>query len=181
MKQISNNCSKTNNWLKQHGKPMRRKSAYKDLKTLKSGVIVGTCSYGKSFAEKCYDLKKLSDEDIITLVDVLMRETQPLNTPPAEKDELEATLLKALCLYVKKEYDEDKQNFSSVIKLLKYAYENEDEGLDVIMNDFKERNPNHIALEYYNMFKNNCGKGMKGVVISCAIRLSPIRVLSTKK
>lgn len=42
----------SNNWLKQHGKPMRRKALYKCLKLLKSKKIVGTRSNGKSFAEK---------------------------------------------------------------------------------------------------------------------------------
>lgn len=46
MKQFSNN------YLKFHGKPMRRKALYKCLKSLKSRVIVGTWSSGKSFAEK---------------------------------------------------------------------------------------------------------------------------------
>ena len=52
MKQTSNIYSKQNNWLKQHGKPMRRKMLFRDIKNLKSGVRFGTYSSGKSFMDK---------------------------------------------------------------------------------------------------------------------------------
>ena len=63
-----------------------------------------------------------------------------------------------------------------VMKLLLLAEVKEDQEdfestLDIMFKKLEEKNPNHIAVRYYKIFKMGAGKTLKSILISCTVRL----------
>ena len=120
-----------------------------------------------------------NEEGVLTMINALIKNTTPkgssTNDPFWEK--AETALLQAICFYLMAECNPDDQNFNSVMKLLRCVdagenSENQDSVLDVLMNDLREKNPEHIALQSYAVFKAaGGGKTAQSILISCQTRL----------
>lgn len=128
------------------------------------------------------------DEDVITLVDLLIKSTQfLLRGCKSIGEKLETALLQAICFYIKTELPEEKQNFSTVIKLLEEASTDAGKGdqssvLDVIMEQLREKDPVHLAVKQYEFFKSYSDRELRrNVLISCSIRLQPFRIIDVKQ
>ena len=74
------------------------------------------------------------------------------------------------------EAPEEEQNFETVIYMIENAAAREDDEdyqspLDMLLDSLEERDPNHIALKRYKVFKQNAGKTAKSVLVSAVAQL----------
>lgn len=60
-------------------------------------------------------------------------------------------------LLLKAQVREDQEDFQST--------------LDIMFEELEKKNPNHIAVRYYKIFKMGAGKTLKSILISCTVRL----------
>ena len=126
-----------------------------------------------------------SDNDVQRLVTNLFKATTPKNS--ASNDPFWETaaqmLLMALVLYVHHEAPPEEQNFAMVVELLAAGEvkENNDSyqsPLDVLFYQLSVRDPNHIAVKYYNNYRSGSGKTLKSIQITLAARLEKFNLES---
>ena len=120
-----------------------------------------------------------TDTDALKLVTNLIKNTTPKtagNTDPFW-DKSETALLQAFILYLKYEAPISEQNFSTVMYMVQNAAASENNEdykspMDVIFETLEEREPEHIAVKQYKVFKQAAGKTAKSILISTAVRLA---------
>ena len=121
------------------------------------------------------------DEEVIKLITNLIQNTTPKNAsqndPFWEKSEI--ALDSALMLYLLHEAPPEEQNFEMLMYMIENsAIESEDEEnytpspVDKLFYVLEEKDPNHIALKQYRIFKQAAGKTAKSILISAAVRLA---------
>ena len=118
------------------------------------------------------------DKDILKLVANLVRNTTPKGAQSNDPfwERAETALLEALILYLVNEAPPEEQNFPMVMEMISAAeVKEEDEGytsiLDELFNALELRNPDHLALKQYRIFKMAAGKTAKSILISLGVRL----------
>lgn len=120
-----------------------------------------------------------SDTDVLKLITNIIRNTTPKssmsNDPFWEKAEI--ALDSALILYLMYEAQPEDQNFATVMYMIENAAAREDDEdyqspLDMLFDALEEREPNHIALKQYKVFKQSAGKTAKSILVSAAVRLA---------
>ena len=120
-----------------------------------------------------------SDYDVLKLVTNLIKNTnekgQKSNDPFWDKSE--AAILQAFILYLLHEAPVSEQNFSTVMYMIENAaISEEDESykspVDLLFDDLERKNPEHIALKMYKVFKQAAGKTAKSILVSTAVRLA---------
>ena len=120
-----------------------------------------------------------TDEDVIKLITNLIQNTTPKNAqqndPFWEKSEI--ALDTALMLYLLHEAPPDEQNFEMIMFLIENAATMEDDDeykspVDILFDALEDKNPEHIALKQYKVFKQASGKTAKSILISAAVRLA---------
>ena len=120
-----------------------------------------------------------TDEDVIKLITNLIQNTTPKNAqqndPFWEKSEI--ALDTALMLYLLHEAPPDEQNFEMLMFLIENAAAMEDDDeykspVDILFDGLEDKNPDHIALKQYKVFKQASGKTAKSILISAAVRLA---------
>lgn len=126
---------------------------------------------------------------VYSMINALIKNTTPkgssTNDPFWEK--AETALLQAICFYLVSECNKEDQNFSNVMKLLRCAkaaegQEDVDSTLDILFNDLKEKDPEHIAVQSYAVFKSaGGGKTAQSILISCQTRLQTFNLDAIKK
>ena len=126
-----------------------------------------------------------SDNDVQRLVTNLFKATTPKNSASNDPfwDTAAQMLLMALVLYVHHEAPPEEQNFSMVVELLAAGEvkENNDSyqsPLDVLFYQLSVRDPNHIAVKYYNNYRSGSGKTLKSIQITLAARLEKFNLES---
>ena len=120
-----------------------------------------------------------TDTDALRLVTNLVKNTTPKtagNTDPFW-DKSETALLQAFILYLVHEAPIEEQNFEMVMYMFENAAasENDEEyksPMDVMFETLEEKDPNHIALKQYRVFKQAAGKTAKSILVSVAVRLA---------
>ena len=120
-----------------------------------------------------------TDTDALRLVTNLVKNTTPKtagNTDPFW-DKSETALLQAFILYLVHEAPIEEQNFEMVMYMIENAAasENDEEyksPMDVMFETLEEKDPNHIALKQYRVFKQAAGKTAKSILVSMAVRLA---------
>lgn len=120
-----------------------------------------------------------TDTDALKLVTNLIKNTTPKtagNTDPFW-DKSETALLQAFILYLIHEAPPEEQNFSTVMYMIENAAASEsDEScqspMDVLFEALEEREPEHIAVRQYKVFKQAAGKTAKSILVSAAVRLA---------
>jgi len=119
------------------------------------------------------------DKDVLKLVTNLIRNTTPKtagNTDPFwEKSE--TALLQALMLYLFHEAPVEEQNFTMVMEMLNSAEVREDDEnflspLDLLFERLQMKDPDHIAVKQYGIYKQAAGKTAKSILISVGVRLA---------
>ena len=125
------------------------------------------------------------EEGVLTMITALIKNTTPKgsssNDPFWEK--AETALLQALCFFLVSECNPEDRNFSNVMKLLRCAevregQEDFDSTLDILFNDLKEKDPEHIAVRQYAVFKQAAGKTAQSILVSCSVRLTVFNMTS---
>ena len=120
-----------------------------------------------------------TDTDALKLVTNLIKNTTPKtagNTDPFW-DKSETALLQAFILYLKYEAPVSEQNFATVMYMIQNAAASENDEsykspMDVVFEALEEKNPEHIAVKQYKVFKQAAGKTAKSILISTAVRLA---------
>lgn len=120
-----------------------------------------------------------SDNDVLRLVTNLIRNTTPkgANTQDPFWEKSETALLQALILYLVHEAPEDERNFGMVMEMMQSAeVREEDEAyksdLDILFDHLTLRDPDHIAVKQYRIFKMAAGKTAKSILVSVGVRLA---------
>lgn len=118
------------------------------------------------------------DKDVLRLVSNLIRNTTPKgaqsNDPFWERAEM--ALLEALILYLVNEAPPEEQNFPMVMEMINAAeVKEEDEEYASVLDELFERltmrDPEHLAVKQYHIFKLAAGKTAKSILISLGVRL----------
>lgn len=118
------------------------------------------------------------DKDVLKLVTNLIRNTTPkgsnINDPFWERSE--TALLEALILYLLYEAPKEEQNFPMVMEMIAAAEVREDDEtyqspLDELFERLEMREPEHLAVKQYNIFKLAAGKTAKSILIGLGVRL----------
>ena len=119
-----------------------------------------------------------SDKDIEVLVTTLISNTTPPNKQGGDPfwEKSETALLVALIAYLYHYTGRECQNFSSVMRLMRAANIDENDSsakspLDYVFEAVESYDPESFAVKQYKTFKMGAGKTLKGILISCAVRL----------
>lgn len=122
----------------------------------------------------------IRDENgVLTMITTLIKNTTPPNSMQTDPfwEKAETALLQALCFYLYYECNMEDRSFSSVMRLLRCAEVRDGQAdfvstLDIMFNDLKEKNPEHIAVRQYAVLKQAAGKTAQSILVSCAVRLT---------
>ena len=130
-----------------------------------------------------------NQEGVLIMINALIKNTTPkgssTNDPFWEK--AETALLQAICFYLISCCNKEDQNFSNVMKLLRCAkavegQEDVDSTLDILFKDLAAKDPEHIAVQSYAVFKSaGGGKTAQSILISCQTRLQTFNLDAIKK
>lgn len=123
------------------------------------------------------------EKDVMKMVNNLIRNTTPKGASSNDPfwERAETALLEALALYLKSEAPPYEQNFPMVMELLNAAdVREEDEGYASILDELFERlamrDPDHIAVKQYEIYKKAAGKTAKSILISLGVRLEKFNI-----
>lgn len=123
------------------------------------------------------------EPDVLKLMDNLVKNTTPTkgtsNDPFWEKAEI--ALDSALMLYLLSEAPKEEQNFEMLMFMLECARVMEEDDqyqspLDLLFQSLEERDPTHVAVREYKVYKQAAGKTAKSILISCGARLAPFDI-----
>lgn len=119
------------------------------------------------------------DHDALKLVTNLIKNTNEKGQKSSDPfwDKSEAAILQAFILYLLHEAPASEQNFSTVMYMIENAAASEEDEsykspVDLLFDDLERRNPEHIALKMYKVFKQAAGKTAKSILVSTAVRLA---------
>lgn len=125
------------------------------------------------------------DKDVLKLVTNLIRNTTPKgsNTNDPFWERSETALLEALILYLLYEAPKEEQNFPMVMEMIAAAEVREDDEtyqspLDELFERLEMREPEHLAVKQYNIFKLAAGKTAKSILIGLGVRLEKFNLSS---
>lgn len=120
-----------------------------------------------------------SDNDVLKLINNLIKNTTPKGSQSTDPfwEKSETALLQALCLYLLHEAPPEEQNFAMLMDMLVSAEVKEDDEdyqspLDILFERLELREPNHLAVKQYKIYKNAAGKTAKSILVSVGVRLA---------
>ncbi len=129
-----------------------------------------------------------NDNDIQRLVTNLFKSTTPKGSQSNDPfwDTAASMLLLALIFYLHYEAPPDEQNFSMVMEMIRAgAIEDEEEPrptpLDNLFSDLRDRNPDHIAIKYYDSYHSGSAKTLKSIQITLIARLEKFNLEGLSK
>lgn len=119
------------------------------------------------------------EPDVLKLMDNLVKNTTPpkgaSNDPFWEKAEI--ALDSALMLYLLSEAPKEEQTFEMLMFMLECARVMEEDDqyptpLDLLFQSLEEREPTHVAVREYKVYKQAAGKTAKSILVTASVRLS---------
>ena len=120
-----------------------------------------------------------SDNDVLRLVTNLIKNTTPKNASNNDPfwEKSETALLQALILFLVHCAPKQERNFGVVMEMLQAADvkegdENYMSDLDILFQNLEMRDPYHIAVKQYRVFKMAAGKTAKSILVSVGVRLA---------
>ena len=126
-----------------------------------------------------------SDNDVQRLVTNLFKATTPKGSTSQDPfwDTAASMLLLALMFYLLYEAPKDEQNFPMVMEMLRAGeVREEDEAfqsiLDELFGELRQRDPDHIALKYYDSYRSGSAKTLKSIQVTLASRLEKFNLAS---
>ena len=118
------------------------------------------------------------DNDIQRLVTNLFANVTPKGSQSQDPfwDQTAQMLLLAIMFYLYHEAPPDEQNFPMILEMIRAGDVKEDmedyiSPLDELFLRLERRNPEHIAVKYYNSYKKAAGKTLKSIQISLLAKL----------
>ncbi len=118
------------------------------------------------------------DKDVLKLVNNIVRNTTPKGAQSNDPfwERAETALMEALILYLVHEAPPHEQNFPMVMEMIGAADVREDDEeyasvLDELFERLEMRDPEHLAVKQYHIFKLAAGKTAKSILISLGVRL----------
>ena len=118
------------------------------------------------------------DKDILKLVNNMVRNTTPKGAQSNDPfwERAETALMEALILYLVHEAPPHEQNFPMVMEMIGAADVREEDDeyasvLDELFERLEMRDPEHLAVKQYHIFKLAAGKTAKSILISLGVRL----------
>ena len=118
------------------------------------------------------------DKDVLRLIETLIQSTTPPGSQSADPfwQKSETALLQALVLYLIHEAPKEEQNFAMVMEMLAAAEVREEDEefaspLDILFERLEMRQPEHIAVKQYHIFKMGAGKTLKSILILSLIHI----------
>lgn len=134
--------------------------------------------FGSSYSFNPFEYME-SDADVLRMIGNLMDNTTPPNAQENDPfwKKAEQTLLTAMAMLLVHEAPSYEQNFPMVMELIRAAEVKEDNEnyvscLDMLFERVAMRDPEHIAVRQYALFKQSAGKTAKSIITSLAVRLS---------
>ena len=128
------------------------------------------------------------DKDVLRLVSNLICNTTPKGAQSNDPfwERAETALLEALILYLVNEAPPEEQNFPMVMEMINAAeVKEEDEEYASVLDELFERlamrDPEHLAVKQYHIFKLAAGKTAKSILISCGARLAPFDIAELRE
>ena len=119
-----------------------------------------------------------SDNDIQRLVTNIFKNTTPKGSQSQDPfwDKTASMLLLALVFYLHYGAPEDEQNFPMVMDMIRAGEVKENDEnfmspLDILFARLEMRNPEHIALKYYKLYRHGSGKTLKSIQITLVSHL----------
>ena len=124
------------------------------------------------------------DADILVMIDVLTKNLTPPDSHSSDPfwPKSQAALLQAICFYLYKECRPAERNFTNVMKLLRAAIIKDDgvsdykSPLDIIFEDLEKKDPNHIAVMQYSIFKQAPAKTASTILTCAQVDLAPFNL-----
>lgn len=119
------------------------------------------------------------EPDVLKLIDNLVKNTTPpkgaSNDPFWEKAEI--ALDSALMLYLLSEAPKEEQTFEMLMFMLECARVMEEDNqyptpLDLLFQSLEEREPTHVAVREYKVYKQAAGKTAKSILVTASVRLA---------
>ena len=119
------------------------------------------------------------EPDVLKLMDNLVKNTTPpkgaSNDPFWEKAEI--ALDSALMLYLLSEAPKEEQTFEMLMFMLNSAQASEEDEqfqspLDLLFQSLEDRDPDHLAVKQYKVYKKAAGKTAKSILITAGVRLT---------
>lgn len=119
------------------------------------------------------------EPDVLKLMDNLVKNTTPpkgaSNDPFWEKAEI--ALDSALMLYLLSEAPKEEQTFEMLMFMLNSAKASEEDEqfqspLDLLFQSLEDREPDHLAVKQYKVYKKAAGKTAKSILITAGVRLT---------
>ncbi len=164
-----------------------------------SGEILQT--HGKFLRDAGYDIKVINltdmghsncynpfnyvreDADILVMIDVLTKNLTPPDSHTSDPfwPKSQAALLQAIAFYLYKECRPKERNFTNVMKLLRAAIVKDGQDdykspLDIIFEDLEKKDPNHIAVMQYSIFKQAPAKTASTILTCAQVDLAPFNL-----
>lgn len=129
-----------------------------------------------------------SETDILSLVTVLMENTQGKDTKGGDDFWLkaEALLYQALIAYIWYEAPEEEKNMTTLLDMLNAMEAREEDEefknpVDILFEELEQRRPDHFAVRQYRKFKTAAGKTLKSILVSCGARLAPFDIGAVRR
>jgi len=124
-----------------------------------------------------------NDMDVLRLVTNLIKNTNTKQTNTGDPfwEQSEIALLQAIILYIMHEAPPEEQNFITAMEMfLALDVSEDDEGyvsvLDELFERLAMREPDHIAVKQFAIFKKSGGKTAKSILISLGVRLAKMNL-----
>lgn len=124
-----------------------------------------------------------NDMDVLRLVTNLIKNTNSKQATGGDPfwEQSEIALLQAIILYIMHEAPPEEQNFITAMEMfLALDVREEDEGyvsvLDELFERLAMREPDHIAVKQFAIFKKSGGKTAKSILISLGVRLAKMNL-----
>ena len=119
------------------------------------------------------------DPDVLKLMDNLVKNTTPPKGASSDPfwEKAEIALDSALMLYLLYEAPVEEQNFEMLMFMLECARVMEEDEqyqspLDLLFQTLEERDPSHIAVREYKVYKQAAGKTAKSILVTASVRLA---------
>ena len=119
------------------------------------------------------------DPDVLKLMDNLVKNTTPPKGASNDSfwEKAEIALDSALMLYLLYEAPAEEQNFEMLMFMLECARVMEEDEqyqspLDLLFQTLEERDPSHIAVREYKVYKQAAGKTAKSILVTASVRLA---------
>ncbi len=126
-----------------------------------------------------------NENDVQTMVTTIFSATTPPNSQTGDPfwDQSAQSLLMAFCFYLWLEAPPEEQNFAMVMELL-HCTKQDDNGqciADTLFDELAQRDPNHIALHYYNEYRGGPQKTTSSIQMVLSAHLNKFNLPALAK